>query len=606
MLRRPFQRGPQAAVVLLAIAAALAPSARGSATAPSRASARAAAFAGVTVSPLPGTPDASPSTQVSFLGGPGTKVARVRVTGSRSGDHSGTLEAYSTGTGESFIPSRPFDPGERVSVSAEVTGGSPAAVVRTSFTVAREAPVTGAEFPAQPGTPADVVHFRSAPTLTPSSVQITTPAGGAATPGDLFLAPYQGSGTPGPMIVDQAGNLIWFHPLPAGDSSTNFRPQTYNGKTVLTWWQGRILKLGFGQGEDEIYNTSYQPIAHVLAGNGYHADLHEFLLTPQGTAWIDAFDPVDFDLRGVGGSARGVVTDSIVQEIDVKTGLVMWEWHALGHLALRDSYSVMPHGSHPWDYAHVNSIDPSVPGQLLLSSRNTWTVFDVDLHTGALIWRIGGRQSSFRAGPRTVFRFQHDAAWQPGGLISLFDNGYVVDGDTQSRGLLLDPNSRTRRVTLVKQFANPNEKLLTASQGDLLRLPGGNWLMGYGGLPNFTEYDSSGKVLLDGTLGPGVEDYRSYLAPWSGQPTTRPSIAAQPGSAGGVTVETSWNGATAVAAWQVLAGPSPSALAPAATVAASGFETTIQLATPAAYVAVAALAGSGATLATSTAIAPSA
>jgi hypothetical protein len=525
------------------------------------------------------------------------------VTGSRSGGHSGTLEAYSTGTGESFIPRRPFDAGERVSVSAEVTGGGPAAVVRTAFTVAREATVTGAEFPAQPGNPADVLHFRSAPTLTPSSVRVTTPPAPDATPGDLFLAPYQGTGTPGPMITDQAGNLIWFHPLPPGDSSTNFRPQTYNGKTVLTWWQGHILKLGFGQGEDWIYNTSYQPITHVSAGNGYHADLHEFLLTPQDTAWIDAFDPIDFDLRGVGGSTRGVVTDSVVEEIDIKTGLVMWEWHALGHIPLRDSYSVMQHGSHPWDYAHVNSIDPSVPGQLLLSSRNTWTVFDVDLQTGAVIWRIGGRQSSFRAGPGTVFRFQHDAAWQPGGLISLFDNGYVVDGDTQSRGLLLDPDSRTRRVTLVKQFANPNEKLQTASQGDLLNLGDGNWLMGYGGLPNFTEYDSSGKVLLDGTLGPGVEDYRTYLAPWSGHPTTLPSIAAQPDS-GGVTVEASWNGATAVSSWRVLAGPSPGALTPAATATASGFETTIQLATPAAYVAVAALGGSGATLATSAAIAP--
>ena len=35
-------------------------------------------------------------------------------------------------------------------------------------------------------------------------------------PGDLFLAPYQGDGSPGPMITDQSGGLVWFHPLPAG------------------------------------------------------------------------------------------------------------------------------------------------------------------------------------------------------------------------------------------------------------------------------------------------------------------------------------------------------------------------------------------------------
>src|SRR6202020_2898859 len=67
----------------------------------------AAATNAVTVSPLPGTPDASPATQISFLGGAGTQVSDVRVVGSRSGAHSGRLEAYSTGTGESFLPAEP-------------------------------------------------------------------------------------------------------------------------------------------------------------------------------------------------------------------------------------------------------------------------------------------------------------------------------------------------------------------------------------------------------------------------------------------------------------------------------------------------------------------
>ena len=258
--------------------------------------ARAAANA-VTVSPFPGTVDASPTTQISFLGGPDTRVSNVHVVGSSSGVHSGRIEAYSTGTGESFLPATPFVPGEHVVVRARVTQGVSSTSVRTSFTVARQAPVAEAEFPNHPGSPADVQHYRSAPSLTPSSVRITTPTQAGATPGDLFLAPYQGTGTPGPMIADQSGNLIWFHPLPTGDSATNLRPQRYDGQTVLTWWQGRILELGFGQGEDEIYNTSYQPIAAVRAGNGYHADLHEFLLTPQGTAWIDAFDPVEVNFR---------------------------------------------------------------------------------------------------------------------------------------------------------------------------------------------------------------------------------------------------------------------------------------------------------------------
>jgi hypothetical protein len=564
----------------------------------------AAATNPITVSPLPGTADASPTTQISFLGGPGTTVSNLSVTGSSSGGHSGKLEAYSTGTGESFIPAQPFVSGEHVRVSARVTQGSTSATVHTSFNVAFQAPVGQNEFPINPGSAADIQHYLSAPSITPSTVRITTAARPGATPGDFFLAPYQGMGTAGEMIVDQAGSLIWFHPTPPGDAATNFEPQTYDGHTVLTWWQGRVLSLGFGQGVDEIYNMTYQPIAQVAAGNGYEADLHQFTISPQGTAWLDAFDPVKMNLTAMGGVANAVVNDSIVQEIDVKTGLVMWEWHAFGHIPLRDSYAPMPHTTLNWDYVHVNSIDPGSHGDVLLSARNTWTVYDVNIHTGAFIWRIGGRYPSFKRGAGTGFHWQHDARWQPGGLVSVFDNGSSPAEEKQSRGLVLDPNTQANTVTLVKQFVNPNATLLASSQGDLLNLPGGNWLMGYGGLPNFTEYTSSGQVLFDATLGRNVQDFRTFLAPWSSQPKTAPAIAAQSGGPGQLNVEASWNGATTVASWQVLAGSSASSLAPVTTVARSGFETTISVRTSQPYVAVAALDAAGKPLATSAAISP--
>jgi len=566
--------------------------------------AAAAAANPITVSPLPGTADASPTTQISFLGGPGTRVTDVSVVGSASGTHAGKLEAYSTGTGESFIPAAPFESGEHVAVSAKVAAGGSTSTVHTRFVVAFQAPVGQKQFPLARGDAAEVQHYLSAPSVTPSSVRITTPAQPGATPGDFFLAPYQGRGTPGPMIVDQSGALIWFHPLAADETATNFRPQTYDGRTVLTWWQGRVLSLGFGQGVDEIYSSTYQPLAHVSAGNGYKADLHEFLLSAQGTAWIDAFDPVQMNLTSMGGSAHAVVNDSIVQEIDVKTGLVMWEWHSLGHIPLRDSYAPMPHTTLNWDYVHINSIDPGTAGDVLLSARNTWAIYDVDIHTGAFIWRMGGRYSTFKRGPGTVFYWQHDAEWQPGGLISVFDNGSDPAKEKQSRGLLLDPNTATHTVTLVKQFTNPNATLLASSQGDLLPLAGGNWLMGYGGLPNFTEYSSSGRVLFDATLGLGVQDFRTYFAPWSAQPKTLPAIAARSAAGGRLSVEASWNGATAVARWQVLAGASATALVAVTSAARSGFQTTIAVHTSEPYVAVAALDSAGRTLATSPAISP--
>ena len=101
----------------------------------------------------------------------------------------------------------------------------------------------------------------------------------------------------------------------------------------------------------------------------------------------------------------------------------------------------------------------------------------------------------------------------------------------------------------------------------MLSLPGRNWLLGYGGLPNFTEFDASGHVLFDGTLGSNVQNFNTFLSPWSGRPTTPPSLAVQPSGAGTVSVAASWNGATEVASWRVLAGSSPSSLTSVASAA---------------------------------------
>ncbi len=558
----------------------------------------AAAANPVGVSPEPGTPDASPSTQISFLGDAGTQVSKVRVVGSRSGSHSGALRAYSTGTGASFLPSHPFVAGERVTVHASIAAGGSSSQASSTFTIARQAAVSRKEFPLNPGDPRAVQHYASAPSLTPSTVSITTPAKAGASPGDLFLAPYQGKGRPGPMITDQKGNLVWFQPLPAGVDATNFQVQQYQGKPALTWWQGRIIQVGFGVGEGVVYDDAYRRIATIRAGNGYHADLHEIRITPEGTAWIDVFDPIHMSLSSVHGPADGILTDSIVQEVDIKSGLVMWEWHALGHIPLAESLNPVPR-SYPWDYAHLNSADPGSSGDVMVSVRNTWTLYDIDLRTGGFRWRLGGHHSNFKSGAGTSFYWQHDAEFQPGGLISVFDNGSDPPKEKQSRGLLLRADTQSHALTLVRQFANPTKTLLAESQGNAQALPGGNWLLGYGRLPNFTEFDASGHVLLDGTLGRNVQNFKSFLSSWSGRPRTSPSILARAAGAGAISVAASWNGATEVASWRVLAGASSGSLATVATASKAGFQTTVAVHAAGPYVAVQALDGAGAVIGTS-------
>jgi len=200
-----------------------------------------AALAGgaVTVSPAPNTRDASHLTQISFLGVPASDIADVAAVGSRSGTHSGRLAAYSQGDGASFLPSKPFAQGEVVTVHAVLRQGAAATPFAWRFTVAEvDSASRSLETPPGPPPPArasDFQHFVSRPDLKPPAVAVTTNTGSQA-PGDMFLAPYAGPGQYGPMILDNAGNLVWFKAVPSDARAADLRLQEYGGRPVLTWW----------------------------------------------------------------------------------------------------------------------------------------------------------------------------------------------------------------------------------------------------------------------------------------------------------------------------------------------------------------------------------
>ena len=124
-------------------------------------------------------------------------------------------------------------------------------------------------------------------------------------------------------------------------------------------------------------------------------------------------------------------------------------------------------------------------------------------------------------------------------------------------------------------------------------------MVGFGGIPNFTEFNAQGQVIYDAQLPRGENSYRVYRLPWSAQPTTPPALVVKAGSA-----YASWNGATTVVSWQLLAGPSATQLAPVAIVPRSGFETAIPAPAAASY-QVRALSASGKALGASTAVAAS-
>jgi Arylsulfotransferase (ASST) len=395
---------------------------------------------------------------------------------------------------------------------------------------------------------------------------------------------------------------VWFHPLQDEEQDAfNFRVQSYKGETVLTWWEGH--HTGFGQGEYVIFDHSYREITRVRAGNGYEGDHHEFLITPQDTALFTIYHRVAMDLSSVGGPKEGVVLDGIAQEVDIETGEVLFEWHSLEHVALEESYYEPKKDQEgAFDYFHINSIDVCDDNHLLISARRTSTVYKIDRKTGEVVWRFSGKKTDFDMGPGSRTDYQHDARNHPDGILTIFDNGDVRK-DAQSRGIVLRLDQDAMTAALLSQYTHP-DNVFSDTQGNVQLLPNGNVFIGWGSEPSFSEFSRDGKLIFDASLPPEIESYRAFRFPWKGYPQDDPALAAERGPDDKVTLYASWNGATEVASWEVLAGPNPYQLEPAGSAPHKGFETAITLAITEPYLGVRAKDESGRVLGASTPLRP--
>jgi hypothetical protein len=457
-----------------------------------------------------------------------------------------------------------------------------------------------------PGSATGRRSYVSAPGLQPPAVEVTAPAGGTA-PGLVFVAPFAlGKPAPdaqyGPLIVDDAGEPVWFLPVP-GRSAMNFRVQRYHGRPVLTWYEGNVASGGYGYGgECVVADESYREIARVEAGHGLQADLHEFLITSHNTALVAIFSQRPWDLSAVGGPVAGQLVEGVVQEIDIASKQVLFEWHSTDHVGLEETYREDLVAQPNFDYFHLNSIGVDADGDLIVSARHTSTVYKVDRKTGAVVWRLGGRKSDFALGPGARFDFQHDARHHADGTITVFDNGAWGPGpgsvEPSSRGLRLSLDASARTAAVVAEYRTPTPRL-TVAMGDVQELPGGDVFVGWGTAGSFSELGPSGDLRFDARFADGSATYRAFRNPWVGRPATLPAIVVSTDDSGRpATVHVSWNGATEVAHWQLHTGLAPNRLRAVRTAPRTGFETAIDLPSPASYLSVVALDAAGGRLAT--------
>jgi len=448
----------------------------------------------------------------------------------------------------------------------------------------------------------DGVHrFSSEPNLRPPTVHVS---GHGVAPGYQLLGVKSRSGSqPGALILDDRGQPVWFRPLEGAKMwATNLVAEEYKGAPVLVRWEGPVVDPGFGRGEGVIVDTSYREIARIRAGNGRKIDLHELILTQQGTALFTCYpEVVPADLSSIGGPRNGRVQESIIQEVDVATGRLLWEWRGLDHIPVSESYQPM---EDPYEYLHANSIQVAPDGNLLVSFRHAWAVHKIHRRTGQIMWRLGGKRSDFQMGPGARFAWQHHARLIGSGLMTVFDNGSdgYIRTEPQSRGLVLAIDEANRTVSLVRSYRHP-QPLLAAAMGSVQVLPADHTIVEWGLTGWTSEFDANGKLIWDMSLDAPKSSYRVLRLPWSATPYWPPAIATSRNRrTGNFALHVSWNGATEVAYWQLLLGSSASHLRAAHIVKRTGFETTIEVGRGGGYAAARALDANGRRLATTRAV----
>ncbi|PRA04698.1 ArsR family transcriptional regulator [Arthrobacter sp. MYb229] len=464
--------------------------------------------------------------------------------------------------------------------------------------------------------------FVSRPDLTPPKLATSHGETAAAKHGGMteyiFLTPGYETGIPssGAMIFDAQGELVWMEPIDPEDPKDNYfdlRPQEYRGETVLTVYQG-TRDGGRGNGEILVLNAAYEQIASVTTGGSLgpgKADFHDSTITAAGTMLIASYVPTPADLSAVGGPEDGNIEDAVIQEVDIASGEVIFEWSALDHVPLTQTMldfdseraaqtedeDELGTAEKPFDYFHINSITEDHDGAILVSARHTSAVYRLDRTTGEVAWTLGGSASDFDLDEDAVFAWQHDAQRAPDGTLTLLDNHAKGDeSERSSRGLRLSLDERAMTASVVTEYAPPQERA-AGSMANAQELANGNMLIGWGSQSYFSEYNHDGELLYDichgdacypeGFSGGGTS-YRAYKAAWHGQPSTDPQLTLRDRTA-----YVSWNGATEVAQWRLLTGDDAATASEQATVERESFETAIPLPGDARYVVVEALDGNG-------------
>lgn len=533
------------------------------------------------VSPRPGAVLVSAATTIALRPGTAldpTSVAAVHfvVQGSISGHHAGEARLADDGRTVIFVPTTPFAPAERVTVTLQEglrdVHGQSFPTVTFFFTISPLSPNNGDDgddgdelsatgnsitqehrtLPGKQGSGGltanvDLATASAGPIIgkwpyytLPADlplITVTVAAGGAAD-GYLFLSNFTLGSNAKPsylFIVNDQGDPIFYQK----GAGTDFKQQPNGWLTYYSTAEQAFHAL----------DASYQIVGTWRAGNGYTIDFHEFLLLPNGHALFMIYDEQKVNMDDIvpGGIHAARVIGLVIQELDTEQNVV-FEWRSWDHIPIIDT--IVPITTTPIDYVHGNAIEVDFDGNLLISSRHLNEITKVSRETGEIIWRFGGKHNDFTflGDPDAPFALQHDIRRQPNGSVTLFDNR----NGPPSRGVeyWLDDTNMTASLLWSYQSAPDAHAFIV---GNVQRFANGNTLIGWGSSwPTVTEVNAENQKVFEMTLERPHMSYRIHRYAWRGWPTWPATLAITEEET--TTLHYSWNGATDVYYYQLYGG----------------------------------------------------
>ncbi len=518
-------------------------------------------------SPLPNAQYVSTAETIAIRYGPELSAqnvadSKISVRGSKSGPHAGQMILADDQKTIIFKPAQAFTPGEQVKVDIKSLRLDPQTIYNAlsyTFTVAvnqQPGTVAAASGPATSPPKSAFPNFLTLPKDIPHYTVIkSSPDLGE---GYIFVAPfYWTKSTLGSylLILNDQGQIVYYQSVADALSAFDFKVQP-NG--LLSY---------FDQKNSTFYvlNSHYQVVNTYQAGNGYTADLHDLQLLPNGDALLMAYDNETVDMSKVvkGGQKAATVTGLVVQELDPSKNVIL-EWRSWDHFSFSDSTADLT--TQQIDLVHGNALALANDGNLLLSSRNLSEITKINLQTGDIIWRMGGKANMFDFANSQLYAFQHDVRQLPNGDITVFDNQGTQQNPAPSSGIEYKVDETNKTATEVWNFAHM-PSVFGTFMGDTQRLADGNTFLDWGAPStaagysyiSMTEVAPDGGILFELSFDQPYVSYRAFRFPWQGFPDTLPALAFKLDGTG-ITLGYSWNGATEVAQYRVYGGTSPQSL----------------------------------------------